>query len=111
MDGQLGVRCIDGVGIEDNIRFCLPSELDYDLSKMNKNSRFITVAKLDYEGDIELLIKVANKVLADYRVNTHDLSMLAFRSNKKNGVRRRRIDFKTVRAILEEAIELIETST
>ena len=111
LDGQLGVRCIDGVGIEDNIRFCLPCELDYDLSKMNKNSRFITVAKLDYEGDIELLIKVANKVLADYRVNTHDLSMLAFRSNKKNGVRRRRIDFKTVRAILEEAIELIETMT
>lgn len=111
IQGQLGIRCIDGVGLEDNIRFCLPSELDYDISKINKNSRFITVASLDYEGDIHQVIEVSNRILNQYRMITQDLSMLPFRSNKKNGVRRRRVDFKTVRAILEEAIIELKQST
>lgn len=111
VQGQLGIRCIDGVGLEDNIRFCLPSELDYDISKINKNSRFITVASLDYEGDIHQVIEASNRILNQYRMITQDLSMLPFRSNKKNGVRRRRVDFKTVRAILEEAIIELKQST
>lgn len=108
IDGNIGIRCIDGVGVDDNIRFCLPVELDYDISKINKNSRFITVAQIDTDVDIELIIKKANEILNDYRVRTNDLLMLAFRSNKKNGVRRRRVDFKTVRAILEQSITSIK---
>ena len=48
-----------------------------------------------------------NKILNDIRNKSHDLILSPFKGNMKNGVRRRRLDFYTCRAIIEKAYEVV----
>lgn len=104
-DGNLGLRGIDGIGDNDNITFCKPEELNYNIDKIKTSSRAITVIKINEIKDIDSLILKANNILNKYRKETGDLFLAPFKGNKKNGVRRRRIDFSTARAIIEMAMK------
>lgn len=112
-NGNIGLRGVDGTG---NVRigFCKPDELGYDLDRIGISSRSITVInisvpKIYKEKDyIQNIIDNANNILKDYRENTYDLLMAPFKGNTKSGTRRRRLDFKTARAILEQAILLVK---
>ena len=55
-----------------------------------------------YKND---LIKEANNILKELRKNTQDIILSPFKGNMKDGRRRRRLDFKTARAILENAYQ------
>lgn len=96
--GNIGLRAIDGTG-DNDICFCDPSDLDYPVDKIGTSSRAITIIKVD-NGDI---IDECNRILKEYRNDTYDMLLSPFKGNKKNGTRRRRLDFKTARAIIEEA--------
>jgi hypothetical protein len=48
----------------------------------------------------------ANRILDAHRAATHDLLLSPFKGNARNGVRRRRLDYATARAILERALVL-----
>ena len=102
--GNLGLRGIDGVGTENRIRFCLPQELDYNISKIKVSSRAITIIDVDFDID-ERFISILNTYLEDYRMETHDVLLSAFKNNNKNGVRRRRLDFALARKFINKTIE------
>lgn len=99
-DGNLGLRAIDGTG-KECIKFCTPGKLNYPIDKIGSTSRAITLIKVDNPR----IVTECNRILSKYRKDTHDLLLSPFKGNKKNGKRRRRLDFKTARAIIEEATE------
>ena len=79
-------------------------ELDYDLKGIKHSSRIITVIEVNLEDkSVDKFISTCNRILEDYRKETDDILLSPFKGNMKNGVRRRRLDYETCRAILEMA--------
>ena len=56
---------------------------------------------------MNLLAKQCNMILAEYRLDTSDINLSPFKGNAKDGTRRRRLDYKTARAIIEQAIDTL----
>ena len=106
-NGQIGVRSVDGLNNNDKIHFCLPNELNYPLNNIKHSSRSITVVKIDTDKDIIRIIERANIILEKFREDTHNLLLSPFKGNNREGKRRRRLDYRTARAILEKAISEI----
>jgi hypothetical protein len=102
-DGNIGLRGIDGTN-GNLIRFCTPEKLDYPVDKIIHSSRAITLIKVNNPK----IITECNRILRKYRKDTYDLLLSPFKGNRKNGVRRRRLDFKTARAIIEEATRNVQ---
>jgi len=102
-NGNIGLRGIDGKQ-SDQIDFCEPEALKYK-KKMKASSRLISLIDVPGAyGKEKYLVDTCNKILEKYRKDTHDLLMAPFKGNNKNGKRRRRIDYGTARAIIEEAL-------
>lgn len=111
LEGQIALRAVDATRAEKPIKFMKPEMIDYDLSTIKVSSRLITLIKLDIEKNmIDKIIDQSNKILLNFREKTEDTLLSPFKGNKKNGERRRRLDYKTARAILEEAIENIKNN-
>lgn len=106
--GNIGLRGLDGKGRYDKIKFCLPNELNYNLDNIKSSCRHVTVLNLKGYSNEEInkIIKISNKILNEYRVDTFDIFLAPFRGNSNDGKRRRRLDFKTAKIILEKSIEL-----
>lgn len=104
-NGWLGVRCVDTTKPDDGLRFDFKERIDYNWERGIKvSSRLLTLISLDVPTDRrQLLVDACNAILRDLRVRSHDLVFSPFKGNMKNGVRRRRLDFQTCRAIVEKA--------
>ena len=104
-DGWLGVRCVDTTNPKDMLRFDFKENIDYDWTKGIKvSSRLLTLVSISMEEDKrKAFIKECNHILNDIRDKTNDIILSPFKGNMKNGRRRRRLDFLTCRAILENA--------
>lgn len=78
---------------------------DYDITSIKESSRLITLIEVNDadEAFIDRLIHSSNMILSDFRMSTKDVLLSPFKGNKKNGERRRRLDYRTARAILEDA--------
>jgi len=102
--GQLGLKAVDstsGASIEF-IDGSLISSHDIKVS-----SRAITRIKLPRElttKELELLIVESNKILCKYRRINQDVFMTSFKGLRKDSKYRRRLDFATAKAIIEQAI-------
>jgi hypothetical protein len=104
--GQIALRAVDTTNPLKPISFMRPEEIDYDLSEIKHSSRLITLIKLDIRNaDVEKIIDQSNGLLFEFRKISHDVLLSPFKGNKKNGERRRRLDYLTARAILEDACE------
>lgn len=103
-NGNLGLRGVDGLCEENKIKFCFPKELNYDSSNIKISSRAISIMDVDFDITEKFLIK-ANDILNEYRNKTHDIFLSPFKNNNKGGVRRRRLDFKTARQIINKTVE------
>ena len=107
-DGNIGLRGVDGVETTDKIKFCLPNELDYDINTIKISSRAITVLDVSRNDgkilDKGELIEKANNYLTNFRKDTHDVILAPFKNNNKNGERRRRLDFRWAKKILNKAL-------
>ncbi|MBN1824358.1 MAG: hypothetical protein JW803_08570 [Endomicrobiales bacterium] len=105
VNGVIALRAIDATDPNNMIRFMKKDDLDYKLTNIKHSSRLITVInshKLDNRL-IDKIIDQSNKILDDYRNKTRDILLSPFKGNMKNGIRRRRLDYESARAILEEA--------
>lgn len=103
--GKLALRAVDLTTNDKKIKFYEREELNYDLSKIGNSSRLITIIDLDCSDiDIKELVKECNRLLEDYRNKTSDVTLSPFKGNTKEGKRRRRLDYKTARCIIEHAI-------
>jgi len=105
--GQIALRAVDTTSPQKPISFMKPEEIDYDLADIKHSSRLITVIEVRADKEaIDKMISYSNKLLFDFRKKTYDVLLSPFKGNKKNGERRRRLDYMTARAFLEDAYEL-----
>ena len=104
-NGKLALRAVDLTTNDKKIKFYEKKELNYDLSRVGNSSRLITIIDLDCSDlDIKELVKECNRLLEDYRFKTKDVTLSPFKGNTKEGKRRRRLDYRTARCIIEMAI-------
>ena len=109
--GQIALRAVDTTNPQKPISFMRPNEIDYDLKTIKHSSRLITVIELDVRNEsVGKIIDHSNILLSEFRKKTHDVLLSPFKGNKKNGERRRRLDYLTARAILEDACESVAGS-
>lgn len=103
--GWLGVRCVDSTNPNDMLRFDFKENIDYDWEKGIKvSSRLLTLISIDIpQNKRQAFIDSCNAILKEVRDKSHDIMLSPFKGNMKNGVRRRRLDFQTCRAIIEQA--------
>ncbi len=105
LQGWLGIRAVDSTDDKTFIKFDYKENIDYDWeNKIKVSSRHYTLINIDVEKDKrEEFIKNCNETLEYIRHKTADILLTPFMGNTKKGVRRRRLDFKLARAILETA--------
>jgi hypothetical protein len=105
-DGSLGLIGIDPIN-KGYIRFCAGDEIKPD--KIKVSSRHRTRIQVRYQGqevdDINWLIEVCNNKLNELREITHDLVLAPTKGNKKDGARRRRLDFNIAKRIIRYVIK------
>ncbi len=102
-DGEIGLFAIDNT-MSESIRFVLGDEINPD--KIKVSSRGVTRIKgLPEDVNINIFIKEANKEIDNFRENTNDLFLTAFRGLRKDGYYRRRLDFTLAREILSYTLE------
>lgn len=108
-DGWLAVRCVDSTNPNDMLRFGFKNDIDYDWEcGIKVSSRLFTLIDIDIPKEKrKRFILYCNKILRDIRIKSHDLILSPFKGNMKNGVRRRRLDFYTCRAIIEKAYAFV----
>lgn len=103
LSGWLGLRAVDSSNDNNKISFALKENMKYDWNKNIKvSSRHITLINIDIPNHLKnIFVHKANEKIKEIRIKSADLAFTAFKGNTKNGIRRRRIDFKLARAILE----------
>lgn len=102
--GTIALRAVDNLEVDSVIKFMPTSELRYDLDKIKNSSRLITVIEIPKSvSDLNKFTEICNNILEEYRNLVSDVLLSPFKGNNKNGERRRRLDYRTARAILEEA--------
>lgn len=105
LDTWLGLRAVDTTNPKNMIKFDFKNNFDYDWNKGIKvSSRLLSTIDIAIpEKDRTQYINECNAILGKIRSDTQDIVLSPFKGNLKNGVRRRRLDFMTARAIMEQA--------
>lgn len=104
-NGWLGLRATDSSNGINRISFFEKDAIKYDWDKNIKvSSRHITLIDIQLpKSKQKELINNANKIIDKLRESTSDVIFTPFKGNDKFNKRRRRLDFKLARAILEIA--------
>ena len=109
-EGTLGYREVDGTKEDGSMRikFCRGEELGYDRSNIKVSSRHLTYIAVEIEGmNLDKVIDEANSMIDAYRQASHDVFLTAFMGNAKDGVRRRRLDYKLARKLFNIAYQKV----
>lgn len=103
--GWLALRATDSSNGIDLIRFSLKDAMNYDWKNNIKiSSRHISLLDIDVLPEQRFdFISIANNIITNLRRETSDVIFTPFKGNTKQGKRRRRLDFRLARAILEQA--------
>lgn len=104
--GSVGVKTVDSQKGED-CGFFDGDRIDPDSIKVSSRS-FTRVSGLPDDIDKQKFFSVCNRILKDYRAKTKDVLMTSFKGLREDGKYRRRLDFRTVRCILNSALKEIE---
>lgn len=106
-NGNVALRAVDLPNINKPIQFLLRENLNYNLDNIKYSSRLITIIDVPElpEDKYIAFIEKSNKILNQYRDKTEDILLSPFKGNNKLGIRRRRLDYATARAIIEIAFE------
>lgn len=103
-EGQIGIVCIDATDKNKKISFVDGNLIDP--KDVGYHSRLRTRIKIDFPNNKELdkdfFISECNKVLNEYRKKTGDIFLNSFKGLRNDGLYRRRIDFITVRMIVNK---------
>lgn len=108
-DGWLAVRCVDTTNPKDMLRFDFKENIEYDWkNRIKTSSRAITLINIDIpENKKQPFIDFCNELLTNVRQKSEDIIFSPFKCNMDNGKRRRRLDFYTCRAIIEQSYNSI----
>ena len=104
--GNLALKAVDGVQKGDLIRFEKTNGFYYSRSNIKVSSRLLTYIKIPNlnEKKVSKLIQESNRRLQRIRKKTKDLILSPFKGNNKSGNRRRRLDYKLARGIIEKSM-------
>lgn len=108
-NGQIGIRCIDNSipSLEFMDGDCIsPDEIKISSRAYTRVSIDFSLSAKDYKN----IIKQSNMILSDFRNKTHDLFFTAFKGLRKDGLYRRRMDFKQAKSILGLAFDINRNS-
>lgn len=107
LTGWLGLRAIDSTDDKTFIYFDFKENFKYDWKNKIKNtSRHFSLININIkQSSRKKFIKQANLLLKEIRNKSQDVLLTPFKGNTKNGKRRRRLDFKLARAILERSYD------
>lgn len=102
-NGWLAVRCVDSTNPVEMLKFDFKNNIEYNWNDgIKHSSRLLTLINIDVPFNRrQQFILECNEVLNRLREDTGDIIFSPFKGNMKNGRRRRRLDFKTCRAIIE----------
>ena len=106
-NGNLGLRGVDGVLPYDSIHFCQPYDLQYKRD-IKESSRSITIINVEGVEVDSTFLDAVNFYLRKLRRDTHDVVLSPFKGNNKLGQRRRRLDYKWARKIIEKSMETLD---
>lgn len=103
--GEIGLRAVDMTTPTKRIRFMRRDELHYDPSGIKQSSRLVTFVRVGLKDrELDRFLALSNDLLERFRAATEDVLLSPFKGNMTNGVRRRRLDYETARAIMERAL-------
>lgn len=105
LKGWLGLRAIDSTDDIKYINFDFKDNIKYDWeNRIKVSSRHLTLIDIDIPDDLrEKFIEECNSIIKDLRCKSSDVLLTPFKGNTKSGKRRRRLDFRLARAIMEMA--------
>ena len=105
LDGWLGLRAIDSTNDKTFIKFDFKTNFKYDWNKRIKvSSRHLTLINIEIQQNKrQIFVDKANDLVYSIREKSKDILLTPFKGNTKQGIRRRRLDFRLARAILETA--------
>lgn len=101
-EGEIGVKCIDNQK-EASIYFHKGEEIAPEKIKVSSRS-YTRISGLPKNIELEAFLKKCNDILNGYRGKTKDVFLTSFKGLRKDGKYRRRIDFKTIRKIMDRAV-------
>ena len=101
-NGDIGVKTVDSQ-IEADCKFFYGEKIKPEDIKISSRA-FSRISGLPKNIDRDIFIKKCNDILLSYREQTKDIMMTSFKGLRKDGKYRRRLDFKTVRSILNKAL-------
>lgn len=107
LKGWLGLRAVDSTDDKTFIHFDFKENFNYDWENNIKvSSRHFSLIDIDVPKDKrKKFIKKCNEVINKLRVDSSDILLTPFKGNTKKGIRRRRLDFRLARAIMEIAFD------
>ena len=105
-NGTLGAKTVDGQK-KDDCHFFYGEKIDPELIKISSRA-FTRISGLPEDINRDAFIKKCNDILNEYRKTTKDVMMTSFKGLRQDGKYRRRLDFKTVRFILNKALSEIK---
>jgi hypothetical protein len=106
-NGSVGCICVDSA-TEESICFVRGTDIASDKIKVSSRA-YTRVSGLPENVDVDIFISKCNNLLKKYRDATKDVFLTSFKGLRKDGKYRRRIDFGTVKQIMNKA--LVETQT
>lgn len=105
LNGQIGLKAIDGTK-DASITFGQPSLCPDD--KVKVSGRLLSRIHIKNLTNVNDVCASANDLLNDWRLNTADFALTAFKGTREDGMFRRRLDFANARALLSQAVCAVE---
>lgn len=107
-DGNIGVKTVDNQK-EDDCKFFYGENINPEDIKVSSRA-FSRISGLPSNIDRDKFITECNSILKKYREETKDVLMTSFKGLRTDGKYRRRLDFRTVRCILNQALRKLNES-
>lgn len=101
LSGSVGLKAIDN-SVGPSITFCPPNLIPAE--KIKHSARLVSRIHISGLNNPNELINMSNKILNNWRVDTQDILLTAFKGVRSDGLFRRRLDFKNARYILANAL-------
>ena len=105
-EGTIGVKTVDNQKCDDCKFF--DGELIKPESIKVSSRAFTRISGLPEDIDKIEFLNLCNNLLKEYREETKDVLMTSFKGLRSDGKYRRRLDFKTVRCILNKALKELD---
>ena len=108
-NGNIGVKTVDSNDGPD-CKFFNGELISPDDIKISSRA-FTRISGLPDGTDLDTFLANCNNTLKEYRQTTKDVMMTSFKGLRKDGLYRRRLDFKTVRHILDYTLKNVKKTT